>query len=172
MHVGAKFRSRGRPFECVSTFEHFIPARCVTIFELESKCPDCDRTFTCNGTATKIRKGQFRRRCPDCYKPGVPVAVLKNTKRSSARKPKGKRKGRRRPIDAQSPGYGATSQLQTATGHKQGAQSVATAAGRVSTGQALPVAVASPEGVAAPSPTAIELAAVVDSYAAALGFLD
>jgi hypothetical protein len=172
MHIGATFRSRGQRYTCGGSFKHFVPERLVTVWELESKCPECGVTFECTATVSAIHKAQLRRRCPDCRQPGVRVGAVKNAKPSSARKSKGKRKSRRRPIDARSGIYGAASKAQASPGHKQSAQRAAPAVGPPSTGRALATAVASPEGVAAPSPAASSIAAVIDNYAAVLGFLD
>ena len=38
MHVGAKFRLRGQPYECTGSFEHIIPAKCVTVYRLNARC--------------------------------------------------------------------------------------------------------------------------------------
>jgi hypothetical protein len=166
MHVGATFRRMGQSYECTGRFETIVPAKCVMIYRLKSRCPDCGESFACTGTASSIDKHQIARRCPDCRKPGVPISTVKATKHARGRKSKGRRKARRWPIDAPRP---ATSHSNAAIGPTHGVQGAPTAAPSASASQAPSLSVAPIVADTSPSHAAIEHATMADAYRELLG---
>ena len=158
MRIGATFKLRGQPYECTGSFEHDIPARCVTVFELYTRCPDCGRGFTATASASQIHKRQVNRRCHDCRSPGVPIKVAAK-QQASAMKParKTKRKVRR------------AMRKNLATG-PQRAPTVAATARPGAIARLEPTAAVRAPGGDFLDPTSH--AATVDAYAELLGFID
>jgi hypothetical protein len=70
------FDFEGQTYECVGQSEyHDTPARRISVLELYSRCPDCNRGFLCLATRSQIQKRELPRRCDDCQSVYDPVSA-------------------------------------------------------------------------------------------------
>jgi hypothetical protein len=91
--TGSKFTVRGQAYVQTGAFYHAISNdREVRVLELDTTCPECERSFQLTASMTQIKNRQLVRRCPSCRQIHTgPVSIAEPPHKTAKKKNLGRK---------------------------------------------------------------------------------